>query len=171
MVRVRFAPSPTGNLHVGNARTAVLNYLLARHNAGTFILRIEDTDLARSDATFVKAILDDLRWLGLSWDEGPYLQSERISIYREHADALLSRGHAYKCFCTKEALEAERAAIASQRRTPEIQWEMPGTLRNLSSGPGKRGQTLCHPITRPGKGDTFPGRDARRDHLPPRPRG
>src|SRR5208283_5987298 len=108
MVRVRFAPSPTGNLHVGNARTAVLNYLLARHNAGKFILRIEDTDLGRSDALFVKAILDDLRWLGLSWDEGPYLQSERISMYREHADDLLSRGHAYKCFCSKEELEADR---------------------------------------------------------------
>ena len=101
MVRVRFAPSPTGNLHVGNARTAVLNYLLARHNAGTFVLRIEDTDVARSEALFAETILEDLRWLGLSWDEGPYLQSERISIYREHADVLLAHGHAYKCFCAK----------------------------------------------------------------------
>ena len=109
MVRVRFAPSPTGNLHVGNARTAVLNYLLARHNSGAFILRIEDTDLARSEEVFARAILDDLSWLGLSWDEGPYLQSERLPVYREHVDLLLSRGDAYKCFCTKESLEAERS--------------------------------------------------------------
>ena len=128
MVRVRFAPSPTGNLHVGNTRTAVLNYLLARHHRGTFILRIEDTDLARSDAAFVKAILDDLKWLGLSWDEGPYLQSERISIYREYADALLSRGHAYKCFCTKEALEAERAGSLRRGEPPRYS----GKCRALS---------------------------------------
>ncbi len=109
MVRVRFAPSPTGNLHVGNARTAVLNYLMARHHGGTFILRVEDTDVARSDAAFVKAILDDLRWLGLCWDEGPYLQSERSSIYEEHVRILLDKGNAYKCFCSKEELESERS--------------------------------------------------------------
>ena len=128
MVRVRFAPSPTGNLHVGNARTAVLNYLLARHNSGTFVLRIEDTDLARSDATFVHTILDDLKWLGLTWDEGPYFQSERISTYREHADALLSRGHAYKCFCTKEALEAERSDALRRDEPPRYS----GKCRTLS---------------------------------------
>jgi nondiscriminating glutamyl-tRNA synthetase len=128
MVRVRFAPSPTGNLHVGNARTAVLNYLLARHNSGTFTLRIEDTDLARSQEVFVKAILDDLRWLGISWDEGPYLQSERISIYREHADALLAQGYAYKCFCTKEALEAERSDALRKGQPPRYN----GKCRALS---------------------------------------
>ncbi|HUJ89976.1 MAG TPA: glutamate--tRNA ligase, partial [Syntrophorhabdales bacterium] len=128
MVRVRFAPSPTGNLHVGNARTAVLNYLLARHNTGKFILRIEDTDLARSEEAFVKSILNDLSWLGMVWDEGPYLQSERIPIYREHADALLSRGHAYKCFCSKEELEAERSDALRRGEPPRYR----GKCRVLS---------------------------------------
>ena len=85
MVRVRFAPSPTGNLHVGNGRTAVLNYLFARHNKGRFILRIEDTDLERSETLFEDAIGDDLVWLGLTPDEGPYRQSERLDIYRAYA--------------------------------------------------------------------------------------
>jgi nondiscriminating glutamyl-tRNA synthetase len=128
MVRVRFAPSPTGNLHVGNARTAVLNYLLARHNAGRFILRIEDTDLERSDSLFVDTILEDLRWLGLTWDEGPYRQSERIPLYREHLDALLARGHAYKCFCTKEELEAERSDALRRGEPPRYR----GKCRALS---------------------------------------
>lgn len=113
-MRVRFAPSPTGNLHVGNARTAVLNYLLARKESGTFILRIEDTDVERSEARYEEAILEDLEWLGISWGEGPFRQSERIPFYREHAEALLSRGLAYKCFCTKEVLEQER--VNSLRR-------------------------------------------------------
>lgn len=128
MIRVRFAPSPTGNLHVGNARTAVLNYLLARHNNGTFLLRIEDTDVARSEEAFVQSILDDLRWLGLSWDEGPYLQSERTPIYREHADALLSRGNAYKCFCTKEEIEAERSSALHRNQAPRYS----GKCRSLT---------------------------------------
>ena len=140
MVRVRFAPSPTGNLHVGNARTAVLNYLLARHNAGTFVLRIEDTDLARSEALFAEAILEDLRWLGLSWDEGPYLQSERISIYREHADVLLAHGHAYKCFCTKEELEAERTDSLRRSEPPRYR----GKCRALS-------QSSCQALEKEGK--------------------
>jgi glutamyl-tRNA synthetase/nondiscriminating glutamyl-tRNA synthetase len=115
-MRVRFAPSPTGHLHVGNARTALFNWLLARGRSGTFILRIEDTDAERSTRASEQAILDDLRWLGLSWDEGveaggaygPYRQSERLHIYREHSDRLIAGGQAYYCFCSEETLEAER---------------------------------------------------------------
>ena len=115
-MRVRFAPSPTGQLHVGNARTALFNWLLARRTGGTFVLRIEDTDFERSTRESEAAIIDDLRWLGLAWDEGveaggdygPYRQSERLHVYRAHAVELLSRGAAYHCFCTAEELEAER---------------------------------------------------------------
>ncbi len=95
MVRVRFAPSPTGDLHVGNRRTALLNYLHARHGRGRFILRIEDTDAERSEAPFEDSIKDDLRWLDLVWDEGPFRQSERLDIYRAHARTLLEKGLAY----------------------------------------------------------------------------
>lgn len=125
-VRTRFAPSPSGSLHVGNARTAVLNWLFARHHGGAFILRVEDTDRERTVPGAEAAILEDLRWLGLEWDEGPgvegpdeegpyapYRQSERGPIYREHADRLLEAGLAYPCFCTPEELEQKRlAAIA-----------------------------------------------------------
>jgi glutamyl-tRNA synthetase len=115
-MRVRFAPSPTGYLHVGNARTALFNWLLARGAGGTFILRIEDTDTERSTRQSEAAILHDLRWLGLEWDEGPdsggpagpYRQSERLDVYAAYAERLLNAGHAYRCFCTVEELEAER---------------------------------------------------------------
>jgi len=128
MVRVRFAPSPTGNLHVGNARTAVLNHLLALKESGTFVLRIEDTDVERSEAKYEEAILKDLEWLGLSWGEGPYRQSERIPFYREHTELLLSRGRAYKCFCTKEVLERERADSLRRGAAPRYR----GTCRSLA---------------------------------------
>src|SRR5512135_1328609 len=115
-MRVRFAPSPTGHLHVGNARTALFNWLMARGSGGTFILRIEDTDGERSTRESEAAILEDLRWLGLQWDEGPdvggpagpYRQSERMSIYRAYADQLLDSGRAYRCFCSAEKLAKER---------------------------------------------------------------
>jgi glutamyl-tRNA synthetase len=116
-VRVRVAPSPTGDPHVGTAYQALFNYAFARKNGGKFLLRIEDTDRARSTRQSEDAILESLRWLGLSWDEGPdlggphapYRQSERLSIYQAHVDQLLEKGHAYRCFCTKERLEAMRA--------------------------------------------------------------
>ena len=98
-VRVRFAPSPTGYLHVGGARTALFNWLFARHHSGKFILRIEDTDFARSSEEMVAGILEGLRWLGLDWDEGPYFQSRRMEHYRAFADRLLKQGGAYRCFC------------------------------------------------------------------------
>lgn len=104
MVRVRFAPSPTGNLHVGNARTAIINYLFSRKEKGTFLLRMEDTDLSRSSKEFEDSIVKDLSWLGIGWDEDLIRQSERFGIYREYADVLLHEGFAYKCFCSKERL-------------------------------------------------------------------
>jgi nondiscriminating glutamyl-tRNA synthetase len=122
-VRARFAPSPTGQLHVGNARTALFNWLFARQKGGTMILRIEDTDLERSEARYEDQLMDDLRWLGLDWDEGPdvggpyvpYRQSDRLDVYREHAERLVTEGKAYLCFCTEEDLQQEREkAIASQ---------------------------------------------------------
>ncbi|MBI4169868.1 MAG: glutamate--tRNA ligase [Acidobacteria bacterium] len=116
--RVRFAPSPTGDLHVGNARTALFNWLHARGRGGTFILRIEDTDAARSLPEHETGLMEDLRWLGLGWDEGvdeggdagPYRQSERLELYRGKAEELIERGFAYPCFCSLERLEEERAA-------------------------------------------------------------
>src|SRR3990167_10942480 len=103
-VRVRFAPSPTGYLHVGGARTALFNWLFARRQGGVFVLRIEDTDVERSSAEMVEGILNSLRWLGLDWDEGPYFQSQRLELYRATAARLLEDGHAYRCYCTPEEL-------------------------------------------------------------------
>jgi glutamyl-tRNA synthetase len=107
-VRVRFAPSPTGYLHVGGARTALFNWLFARHHGGKFVLRIEDTDFSRSSDEMVEGILKGMRWLGLDWDEGPFFQSQRLSRYSEFSDRLLETGHAYRCFCTPEQLAARR---------------------------------------------------------------
>jgi nondiscriminating glutamyl-tRNA synthetase len=124
--RVRFAPSPTGNLHVGNARTALFNWLLARRHEGTFILRIEDTDVERSTEASERAILDDLRWLGLVWDEGPdiggpyapYRQSERVAAYAAAARTLLQEGRAYYCFCSADDLERERRDALATGQPP-----------------------------------------------------
>jgi glutamyl-tRNA synthetase len=120
-VRVRFAPSPTGHLHVGGARTALFNWLFARHHRGAFILRIEDTDRARSTDEHLDAILDALRWLGLDWDEGPpapgYRQSERLDLYRAAAERLRAAGRAYYCDCPPQQLEAERKAAEARKET------------------------------------------------------
>ena len=116
--RVRFAPSPTGYLHVGGARTALFNWLFARHFGGTFILRIEDTDFERSSEEMVEGILVGMRWLGIDWDEGPFYQSQRLDLYRETAEQLLGSGHAYRCFCTKEELEQRRADAVAAGRPP-----------------------------------------------------
>ena len=107
-VRTRFAPSPTGDLHIGGARTALFNWLLARHAQGAFILRIEDTDVARSTQEAIQVILDAMNWLGMDWDEGPFYQTERISLYQEAAEKLLKEGKAYRCYCTPEELETKR---------------------------------------------------------------
>jgi glutamyl-tRNA synthetase len=116
--RVRFAPSPTGYLHVGGARTALFNWLFARHTGGTFILRIEDTDFERSSEDMVQGILDGMRWLGLEWDEGPFFQSRRLPLYQATAEKLRLSGQAYYCFCTKEELERRRLQAVAAGRPP-----------------------------------------------------
>jgi len=142
MVRVRFAPSPTGYLHIGGVRTALFNWLWARKTGGRFVLRIEDTDRERSTSESVRVILDSLRWLGLTWDEGPgvggpygpYTQLERLSIYKDHAERLIQGGKAYRCYCTKEELDAQRAALKA--RDPKATFRYPGTCRNREERPG-----------------------------------
>ncbi len=142
-VRVRFAPSPTGYLHIGGARTALYNWLWARRHGGTFVLRLEDTDAERSTPESVEAILDSMRWLGLDWDEGPgvggphgpYRQSERLAIYRAHAERLLERGWAYRCYCTKEELAEARAAFEASGRKGAFRY--PGTCRHRTDRPDR----------------------------------
>jgi len=126
-VRVRFPPSPTGYLHIGGARTALLNWLFARKSGGKLILRIEDTDAERSTQESIQGILDGLTWLGLDWDEGPYFQTEFSADHIRAAEQLVSTGHAYKCFCTKEELDAKRDAAMAAKQ--EVGYD--GTCRNL----------------------------------------
>jgi glutamyl-tRNA synthetase len=136
MVRVRFAPSPTGSLHIGGARTALFNWLFARHHGGTFLLRSEDTDLVRSTREAEAQVIADLAWLGLDWAEGPdvggpygpYRQSERIELYRKDAERLLHAGKAFYCYCTDEELEAHRKAQQKAGQAPHYA----GTCRNLT---------------------------------------
>src|ERR687895_560582 len=135
-MRVRFAPSPTGQLHVGNARTALFNWLLAHGRDGTFVLRIEDTDAERSSRQSEAGILDDLRWLGLHWDEGPdiggphgpYRQSERLHLYASYANELIGGDHAYYCFCSPQQLETERREMLAAGKPPCYS----GPCRNLT---------------------------------------
>jgi len=135
VVRVRFAPSPTGYLHVGGARTALFNYLFARHEVGAFVLRIEDTDIERSSAELDAMMIEDIKWLGLDWDEGPdvggphgpYRQSERIGMYGEHAARLVSDGSAFPCFCSDEELARKREEAATAGRPPRYD----GSCRDL----------------------------------------
>src|ERR1700681_3086316 len=127
--RVRFAPSPTGYLHVGGARTALFNWLFARRHGGIFVLRIEDTDAERSSSDMVEGNLDGLRWLGLEWDEGPkiggpyepYFQSQRLDRHSSLGAALVAHAHAYYCYCTAEQLKAKRE-LAASRGSGEAQW-------------------------------------------------
>ena len=115
-VRTRFAPSPSGYLHIGGARTALFNFLFARHHGGKFILRIEDTDRERSTPEAINAILDAMNWLGLDWDEGPFYQTKRYALYKEKVQKLLSEGKAYPCVCTPEKLEAKRQLAQQEKR-------------------------------------------------------
>lgn len=141
-LRVRFAPSPTGQLHVGNARTALFNWLLAAGQHGTFVVRIEDTDMERSSRASEAAILEDLRWMGLHWGEGveiggalgPYRQSERLHIYRAHAVELLATGHAYRCFCTPAQIEAARQTAVAHGQPPRYA----GRCRALAPAEARR---------------------------------
>ena len=136
-IRVRFAPSPTGDLHVGNIRTALFDWAFARHTGGTFIFRIEDTDKERVTDEYIQRAIDTLKWLGLNWDEGPevggpngpYLQSERLEIYREWADKFLASGAAYHCYCSSEELETER----ERQRAANVAPGYGGTCRSLTA--------------------------------------
>lgn len=117
-VRVRIAPSPTGNLHIGTARTAVFNWLFARHQGGKFILRIEDTDVERSRPEYTENILEGLSWLGLNWDEGPFFQTKRLDLYRQAVQTLLDKGLAYRCYTSEAELEEMRAAQKARKEAP-----------------------------------------------------
>lgn len=136
-MRVRFAPSPTGPFHIGGARSALFNWLLARKHGGKFVMRIEDTDLERSTKESEQNIMEALRWLGIDWDEGvdvggpygPYRQTERLPIYREYTEKLLASGHAYYCYCTEEELEADRQQQMAKGETPRYT----GRCRNLTA--------------------------------------
>ncbi|MDA8027494.1 MAG: glutamate--tRNA ligase [Nitrospiraceae bacterium] len=130
-IRVRFAPSPTGHLHLGGARTALFNFLLARHYKGTLVLRIEDTDRERSTQESIAAILDGLSWLDLGWDEGPFYQTERLDRYRELAHDLLAKGSAYRCDCTQERLESRREEALKKGLPPRYD----GRCRDRSVDP------------------------------------
>ena len=149
-VRVRFAPSPTGYLHIGGARTAFFNWLFARHNGGTFVLRIEDTDAERTIEDSIAQMLEAFRWLGIDWDEGPvtggeyspYFQSQRRHLYRAAADKLLVDGHAYWCYCTPEELKARRETAVKHGRAPMYD----GACRNLT---GAQRQALEHEERKP----------------------
>jgi glutamyl-tRNA synthetase len=118
LVRTRFAPSPTGYLHIGGARTALFSWAYARHHGGQFILRVEDTDLERSTQASVAAIVDGMRWLGIGWDEGPFFQMQRLARYKEVADRLIAEGHAYRCWATKEELDQLRAEQRARGEKP-----------------------------------------------------
>src|SRR5713226_5424205 len=139
--RVRFAPSPTGYLHVGGARTALFNWLFARHFGGTLVLRIEDTDLERSTPEMVEGILQGMQWLGLSWDEGPYYQTQRVDLYRAAAARLIASGAAYYCFCGKEELEQKRVKAAAEGRPPRYE----GTCRKLDHVEASRRKNAGEP--------------------------
>jgi glutamyl-tRNA synthetase len=146
MVRVRFAPSPTGYLHIGGARTALFNWLWARKNKGKFVLRVEDTDQSRSTQESEQAIIEGMKWLGLDWDEGPvvggphapYFQMQRLATYEKHADALIAKGKAYRCDCTKEELDRLREQAAKEKRG----FKYPGTCRNKNLPKGTPGSVV-----------------------------
>src|SRR3989344_5438972 len=131
-IRVRIAPSPTGYLHIGTARTALFNWLFAKKMGGKFILRIEDTDLERSEKRFEEDIIKGLKWLGLDWDEGPYRQSERLEIYKKYLIKLLENGNAYYCECPKEELEEERQLQMKRGEAPKYSGKCRD--KNLSNG-------------------------------------
>jgi len=162
--RVRFAPSPTGYLHVGGARTALFNWLFARHEGGVFILRIEDTDLERSTDEMVTAITDGLTWLGLDWDEGPVFQSQRLEAYREAADSLLASGHAYRCFCDADELEAERLAAREKGES----WTYDGRCRLIGREESERRAGAGEPFAirfKVPKDETISFHDALKDYV------
>ena len=145
-VRVRIAPSPTGNLHIGTARTAVFNWLFARHHGGQFILRVEDTDTERSRPEFTDNITAGLQWLGLNWDEGPFFQSQRLDLYRQAIQTLLDKGLAYRAYDTPAELDAMRTAQKAKNQAPPLRQSSPHLDRRpaarLRSGRTTGGHSL-----------------------------
>ncbi|MDX9715140.1 MAG: glutamate--tRNA ligase [Dissulfurispiraceae bacterium] len=133
-IRVRFAPSPTGHLHIGGARTALFNWLFARNAGGRFVLRIEDTDTTRSTEEYIEAIINGMKWLNLDWDEGPFRQTDRFDVYKNYVDRLISEGRAYYCYCTPEELE-ERRKKAGEQKTDQ---KYDGRCRELKEPPAGR---------------------------------
>ncbi len=155
MVRVRFAPSPTGHLHIGGVRTALFNWLYARHNKGTFILRIEDTDKTRSTEDFIHSILEGMEWLKLDCDEGPYRQTDRLAVYRIYTERLIHDGKAYYCYCSPEELEQRRKEALAQGRLPKYDGlckdlKEPLTGRNpvVRFKMPQEGETVVHDLIR-----------------------
>jgi glutamyl-tRNA synthetase len=154
-VRVRFAPSPTGHLHIGGVRTALFNYLFARRHKGVFILRIEDTDTSRSTDESIHGILEGLKWLGLDWDEGPFRQTARLERYRTHVEQLRGQGQAYDCYCSPEELEARRAEAMAKKQTPKYDGRcrdrkapVPGRTPAVRLKAPQTGQTVVHDLIR-----------------------
>ncbi len=153
-VRVRFAPSPTGHLHLGGARTALFNWLYARHCKGTFILRIEDTDRTRSTEEFIEAIIEGMKWLGLDWDEGPYRQVDRFDIYRSYAHKLLQEGKAYYCYCSSEELEKRRQDALAQGKSPKYDGRCRNIKREGGEDSGVQGKNAAIRFMMPQEGET-----------------
>ncbi|MDH4230797.1 MAG: glutamate--tRNA ligase [Nitrospirota bacterium] len=154
-IRVRFAPSPTGFLHIGGARTALFNWLYARNAKGTFILRIEDTDRTRSTDEYIDAIIEGMKWLGLDWDEGPFRQTDRFDVYRSYADKLLKEGKAYYCYCSAEELEARRKVAMAQGkslkydgRCRDLKEPVPGVTPAVRFRMPQQGQTVVEDLIR-----------------------
>ena len=132
-IKTRFAPSPTGHLHIGGARTALFNWLLARGQGGTFVLRIEDTDAERSKDEYTRAILEAMTWLGLDWDDELYYQSQRLHLHKEHIQTLMDQGRAYWCHCTPDELTARREQAMAEGRKPKYD----GRCREKNLGPAE----------------------------------
>lgn len=155
MVRVRFAPSPTGYLHIGGARTALFNWLYARHEGGKFVLRIEDTDRSRSTEEYIEAIVEGMRWLNLEWDEGPHRQTDRFDVYRRYIDRLVKEGKAYHCYCSPEELEQRRQEALAQGkpqkydgRCRSLKEPVPGRIPAVRFKMPQEGQTVVNDLIR-----------------------
>ncbi len=153
-IRVRFAPSPTGYLHLGSVRTALYNWLFARQNQGTFILRIEDTDRARSTEEAIQVIIEGLQWLGLTWDEGPYFQMKRLDIYKKHAEQLIQEEKAYYCYCTPEELEDIRQSALAEKKPPKYDGRCRYLTEEEKKEYEKRGRKPVVRFKTPRKGET-----------------
>lgn len=154
-IRVRFAPSPTGHLHIGGARTALFNYLYAKHHGGTFILRIEDTDRTRSTDEYIEAIIEGMKWLDLDWQEGPFRQTDRFDVYRSYVEKLLLEGKAYRCYCSVEELEEHRQlAMATGRpqkydgRCRDLKEPIPGRIPVVRFKTPQQGETVVDDLIR-----------------------